>query len=276
MWALGLDSPPMRLLSNLIERLCKDRDFFESTVAAYADALRTGCDWPRARFALHQLMELGTRAPDALNTLASKYDLVSAVTPYLASKESFGVRARAFVVLARIGHLDENMFDALLSSARDVTDVSTRVFESLRFIRSVDDAVVKRMRPSLESGGVEAVASLDATIQLLHSYALDESTSLRRSLLDSLLIATSAASPWTVCRLPSGLGLALWPAMTNALFRLLTNTDDLGQVRPIMLMRPAPAFKPPGAVDPKRSFTENLLIRVREQLHAAMPSHDKS
>lgn len=266
MWSLGDNNAPMRALSALVAGLSEDLDFFEPIIAACADALHTNCDWPRARFALHQIMQLGARAPDALNILATKYDLAPAVTPYLASRPSFGVRARAFVVLARTGHFDEPMFDALVSSTLDFSEVSTRVFESLRFIRSVDDVVVGRMRASLRSGGLEAVAALDATLQLLHSYALDEDPRLRRYLVDSLVIAASTSSPWAMCRLPSGLGLALLPSMKSALLRLLTNTDSIGQIRPIMLARPITAAKRPSAVDPSRSFTENFLARVREHI----------
>lgn len=265
-WSTRVDSTPMRGLSALIAGLSAEVDAFEMIVAACAEALHEGCDWPRARFALHQLMELGARAPDALETQAGKYDLAVAATPYLASRLSFSVRARAFAVLARAGHLSEDMFQALVSGALDINDVSNHVFESLRFIRSVDDEVIARIGASLRSNGVEAIAALDVALQLLHSYALDEDPRRRVELVDSLVLAACSLSEWAVCRLPSGLGLSLLPSMMGATRQALSNAVDAASIRPIMLTRPPASSRVQGKVDPSLSFTENFLVRARQYL----------
>jgi hypothetical protein len=265
-WTTDADSPTLRGLSALLGTVTSDTETFDATVAICAETLGGESDWPKARFTLHQLVELGGRAPDGFRVAALKHGLVAPTASHLVSPESFGVRARAFVVLARIGHFDEEMFDALIGGALDINEVSTQIFGSLRLIRSVDDAVFERIQRSLESEGVEAIAALDAALQLLHSYALDGDSVRRRELVDMLVHATSVCSPWAVCRLPSGLGVQMRSSMARAVLRVMTNTDQVGEIRPIMVTVPQAGTPPPSSADAKRSFVEQFLAHARQYL----------
>ena len=265
-WTTNADSPTLRGLSTLLGAVTEDAENFDLAVGICAETLGRESDWPKVRFCLHQLVELGGRAPDGFRAAALKYGLVAPTVSHLASPESFGVRARAFVVLGRMGHFNEEMFDSLVGGALDINEVSTQIFGSLRLIRSVDDAVVERIRRSLESEGVDAVAALDSALQLLHSYALDGDSVRRRELVDMLVQATSVCSPWAVCRLPSGLGVPMRSSMARAVLRIMTNTDQTGEIRPIMLTVPQAATPPPSAATIKQSFSEQFLARARQHL----------
>jgi hypothetical protein len=271
-WTTASDQPTLRGLSSLMVKLSEDPETFDTAVAVCAEVLRSDCDWPRTRFTLHQLAELGSRAVDGFAVSAVKHGLVAATAPHLGCQSSFGVRARAFVVLALAGRFDEKMFDALVGGALDINEVSMQIFESLRLIRSVDDAVVNRIRQSLESQGVEAIAAIDAALQLLHSFAMDGDSSRRGELVEMLAHAASVCSPWAVCRLPSGLGLPIRPSIARAVNRVMTNTDQVGQMRPIMLTVPQTTTRTASRKDADRTFTEYFLARARQ--HLATPKGD--
>jgi Trypsin-like peptidase domain/NACHT domain len=272
-WSYSVDQPAMRGLSSLVGDVCAAPAALESLVAACALTMRSGCEWPRARFALHQLVQMGSRAPDAMSALSQKYRLHEAVTPYLANRLSFGVRMRAFATLAHTGRLTEAMFGALVAGVHDSDEVLTRVFEALRYIRAVDDSVVPLMQEALSGGGLAAVAALDTLLQLVHSYAFEEEASLRIRLVESLVNSSYAQSPWEVCRLPSGVAVLLRAVMMSATFRLLATSEAPMETRPIMLARRPSGPRDPAAMNPAAGFAAQFLERVRRHLFDGTGQH---